>query len=269
MTVALCIPTRGKPEMLRIAVEAARKGARLPDTKIVVGFDADDQTKFDTGETDSVAPREDSVGAKYNRLFREVEADIYVQGVDDLIMSDGWDEALAAATTFPDGIGAIYYGRPMGGAPGGFALTKTFLEIIKGFPEQFPFWWYDTWIHEIANMTGRITWAQIDVQHLNGRGQTRGCRDIAFWQTFFDELRPSRIVTAANMIHEMREPEAKKALLYYQLGSIAKALHQSGSNLRDPMEARLIEQQQGHDAPADDRYKRIKSKAEAWLAGRL
>lgn len=268
MTVSLCIPTRGRTELLATAVKSARNAATLPDTKIVIGFDAGDEQP-DLGETASVAEREDSVGAKYNRLFKAHPADIYVQGVDDLIMSNGWDEALVGANTFPEGIGAIYFGRNVstsGALPSGFAVTHKFLEMIGGFPEQFPFWWYDTWVHEIAVMINRVTWAEIDVRLINGRGKSRGCRDIAFWQHLFDELRPSRIATAGKIIHALDEPERKKALLYYQLGTTAKALHQMGSNLRDPMEAALVEHQQGYDAPADERYMRMKRKAEAYLA---
>lgn len=269
MIVSLCIPTRGRPELLKAAIESARKGAKLPDTKIVIGFDADDETKFSTGETDSIADREDSVGAKYNRLFNAEKADIYVQGVDDLFMPEGWDERLVeSATTLRDGIGAIYFkggAITSGSLPSGFAITHEFLELINGFPEWFPFWWYDTWVHEIAVMTNRIVWADVDVKLISGRGKSRGCRDIAYWQHLFDELRPFRITLSGCIIYQLDEPTDKKALLYYNLGNTARALHQMGSNLRDPMEAMLVEQQQGYDAPADERYLRIKRKAEAWL----
>lgn len=275
MTVALCIPTRGRPQLLSEAVSKAISASKLPDTRVVIGYDEDDSVRLPINDAKviaSIAPREDSVGAKYNRLFRLHPADIYVQGVDDLTMADGWDESLVAANRFKDGIGIIYFGsnaQTSGSLPGSFALTHKFLELIGGFPEQFPFWWYDTWVNEIGVMTGCITFAPIDVHLIDGRGKTRGCRDIAFWQHLFDELRPSRIVTAGKIINTIDESDQKKALLYYQIGAASKALHQMGSHSRDPIQAKLLEAHQGYDAPADDRYKRIKNRAEAWLAGRV
>lgn len=270
-SVALCIPTRGRGDTLIKTVTNAGEGALHPLTRILIAYDDDD-----VGDTlpvaanerviTTVSAREDSVGAKYNRLFRAHEADIYIQGADDLLHASGWDMAIAqTATKFKDGIGVVYLGKnlPMDGPlpSGGFAVTKRFLDLMGGFPEFSPFWWYDTWVSEIAMMIDRIEWAPVDAALAGGtRGKTRGLRDASFWQTLFAALRPKRAQIARNMINTMIVSSEERKALLDGIPAMCKKFEQEHDNLCDQEIATRLETMLSYDAPADERYLRIRQK---------
>ena len=276
LSVALCIPTRGRAESLTKVVANADAGVAQIGTKIIIGYDADDdeQPKWpSTRVIETVADREDSVGAKYNRMFRAHAADLYIQGADDLLHAAGWDAKIAATgAKFKDGIGVVYLGKnlPMDGPlpSGGFAVTKRFLDLMGGFPEFSPFWWYDTWTSEIAMMIGRIEWADVDAALVGGnRGKTRGLRDAAFWQTLFAALRPKRAQIARNMINNMIVSSDERAALLKGIPGLCQKFERDHDNMRDPEIAVRMEGLLAYDAPEDERYKRIKMRGEVLLAG--
>ena len=276
LSVALCIPTRGRAESLTKVVANAEAGIRQPSTRILIAFDNDDEEDWPAMATKgcivNVAEREDSVGAKYNRLFRAHAADLYIQGADDLLHAAGWDTAIAqTATKFKDGIGVVYLGKnlPMDGPlpSGGFAVTKRFLDLMGGFPEFSPFWWYDTWTSEIAMMIGRIEWADVDAELVGGtRGKTRGLRDAAFWQTLFAALRPKRAQIARNMINNMIVSSWDRGKLLDAIPGLCAKFERDHDNMRDPEIATRMEGLLAYDAPEDERYKRIKMRGEVMLA---
>src|ERR1700688_5001121 len=136
MSLTVCLPTLGRPETLREAVTSLIKTSVLDDTKIVIGFNDDDTTRNMT-EVDktviSIAPREDSLGEKYNRCARAHPADLYVAWADDCITTtQGWDKILTdAAALYPDKCGTIYFGSREGSPlPIGWAVTHKMVEKI-------------------------------------------------------------------------------------------------------------------------------------------
>lgn len=274
MKVSVCIASRGRPALCRLTVTRLQTGAVLEGTRIVVALDSDDPERdnygLPAGCTVSVADREDSLGAKWNRAYRHADADLAVLWPDDAVMPDrGWDDLLAkAAATLPDQCGAVFFGDIPGVLQPGIAITRKFAEAMGFFaPEFFPFWWVDTWLLELATMSGRGVHADVRVSLLNDlKGASRGVREVRFWAEFFDRLRPARIATAERIINDGSETPERKALLLRQIKDWDERWTHSNSVLRDPMRAAELEKHYSFDAPSDERYARLKAKAEDILA---
>ena len=266
MSVSLVIPSRGRPELLGQAVNAALSNATLDTTRIVVGLDTDDETtariELPIGVIRSIAEREDSLGAKYNRCQRAHRADLYVLGSDDVAMiTPGWDAKLdECAKIFPDQIGAIYFSDMPGVFQAGQAVTHR-LVVLMGYLCQpyTPFWWHDTWLDEIAQMIGRIVKPSPDVrmEAIGPIAKSRGLREIAYWAKFFDNTRPQRREIADLIIEVMNH----KAWARIRADMMLPMFEYRNSILRNPDKAASFEQNNGFDAPADERYLRIKAVA--------
>jgi hypothetical protein len=280
MRVALCIASRGNPEPLFETLQNVLRRGALPQTKAVIGLDEDDPTLPDTLAriealnnkriVVSVAPRGDTIGSVYNRCAAAVDADVYVNGVDDFrIATEGWDAVLAdAAKIFPDGIGVIGFGdMPVpSGLPACEAATRGLIEKMGYFVQDYtPYWWMDSWLFEIATMIGRFYSVPIEVRFV-GPMRTRGMRDLLFWAQFYDAMRVHRravakaIVASANFLDS---PERKRELIE-DLDRLCAELEGHNAVLRDPGYAKRIEAS-GFDAPASDRYLRAKERAQTAL----
>lgn len=278
MKVTLCVATRGRPSLLRQSLTATLGTSVCDETRIVVGCDEDaspDERPWEITNDKivvSVAPREDSLGAKYNRCQRAAPADLYVVGCDDtVIATPGWDaRLLEVAAMFTDRLGIIYFGNIPGVFKPGIAVTHGIVEHAGYFMQPYtPFWWHDTWIDEIGHMIGRIVRADLDVVPIGKIGASRGCREIDFWARFFDETRPLRRQTADGIIDASNDQPWRKLQLRQNLPFLEHGFLQRNSNLRSPDEARKLEAIYGFDAPADERYMRVKTAALNLLSQQL
>lgn len=273
MKVSVCIASRGRPDLCRQTVAKLLAGIVLPDTRIVVALDNDDPERDNyglSGCTVSVADREDSLGAKWNRAYRHADGDVAVLWPDDTVMPDkGWDEALAkAAGTLPDQCGAVFFGDIPGVLQPGIAITRKFAEAMGFFAvEFFPAWFVDTWVLELATMSGRAARADVRVSLLTDlKGASRGIREVGFWARFFDALRPARVATAQRIINDGPETPERKALLLRQITDWNDRWTHSNSVLRDPVRAAELEKHYAFDSDPSERYMRLKAKAEDILA---
>ena len=289
MKIAVCLATRGRQELLGRTVSRMLETSVLGDTKIIIGFDRDQADEVNI-ESDSLPPeiarkvaisiedREDSLGAKYNRLARQDAADLYVHATDDCTPdTPGWDRKIAeAASAIPDDIGLLYFGS-MGSVvesalPAMQAMTAGLFNLLPEFcVPYFPTWFHDTWMDEVGCMIGRIVRVPDIAVIYPDRSEamrSRGIRDIEFWAQFFERTRPIREDTAARIINSdayLATPARKRALL-----SVIPQLRQHFTDrnraILDPVRAKTIESIVSFDAPADERYQRIKSAAERILA---
>ena len=281
MTISVCIASRGRPLLLQQTVRTLCAGMTLPDTFISIALDQDDKDMeacwtpaFMAPWNDrirvTVEPREDSLGAKYNRAQTYSPADLYVLWADDIIMPDkGWDAKLAeAAAQLPDQCGIVLFGQIPGVFQPGLAMTQKFIDA-QGFfnVPYFPFWWGETWPLEIATMAGCCVHADVRVELLQPiKGGSRGVREILFWARLYDELRPRRVATARKIILMGSETADRKTALLDALPVWKEHWTKSNSILRDPDQAARLEVHYSYDAPADERYLRLKAKAETMLA---
>ena len=276
MRLTLCIASRGRPvDLLATIAEIDKRIAKPYETTISVALDDDDTSNPEPPHTRahlvwSIARREDSLGAKYNRAAANAKADAYVLGADDnIFMADGWDDAIREKMLlFSHGFGFVYFGRLDGTLPTQMAIPRHLLDE-QGFlfPENWPFWFHDTWVDEIAHKSGRILWADIPVKELNDRGKSRGLREVKFWAELFEALRPSREMTAETLSRKYNP-----AWLQTQLSQRTDILRAFFTNrtfrLRDPGSAHEFERRMSFDAPADERYLRIKARAHALMQQR-
>lgn len=273
MSITLCLPSRANPEKLLAVIERTDRNVARPDqVTISVALDDDDVMAVQAPTTRckliwSVAPREDSLGEKYNRCAANAPAGLYVMGADDNIFTtEGWDERINDAyKIFPDELGFVYFGRLDGTLPTNMAIPHCIVET-QGFlfPPFFPFWFHDTWIDEIGHMTSRILWAPVAVEEIGGRGNTRGLRDLPFWTGVFLELAPARARYAA-LLSEKYNPD----WLAYQLAQRSDHMKiyfwSRMERWRNPATAIQYERRKSYDAEPSERYLRIKAKAQAML----
>jgi hypothetical protein len=271
--VNLCVPTRGKPTHLAEFVGETAGNAMLPDTRIVIGCDDDDAPLFAppglVDNTDqiiwSVAPREDALGAKYNRCAAAYDADLYVMGVDDVaIATPGWDRILAEiAGEAPDGIAFIYFGREPHGEdlPSMIAVTKRAIEIVGFCPPFFPFWWNNTWVDEIAQMCGRVVRAPIETRYPTEFPEPAR-RDVAYWARFFEATRVLREQAADRLIAASDDSNLRRRQLAELRAPLLEQLAARGACLRDEAFAAAMVRVQ---APLDDRHRRLRDRADGLL----
>lgn len=272
MTVAVCIASRGRPEELRATV-CRQAVAAVGSVSFHTALDDDDPSNYESG---SRAPREDSLGAKYNRALSQAlcvpGASVFVLGVDDAaLVSPGWDRRLLdAAAQFKDGVGVIYWGERRGPfcLPDGIAVTRGWIEKVGYFcPEHFPFWWHDTWIDELARMTGRFVWADVKwekhgASEVGGHKTTR-MRDVSWWARFFDATRPQRPAKALDMLCSLDYPEWLRSQLISELHGTGGALRQRNSLLVE--HGAQFELRYGAEYADDPGYDRLKRAAEEML----
>lgn len=227
--INVCVPTRSKLAYLGEYVAETARNALLPGTKVVVGFDFDDPLQatpsaplFDNPKIiRSTAPREDSLGAKYNRCAKAYDADIYVLAVDDVaIATKGWDEALAKSfELFKDGIGYVYFGKEKNGEalPAMMAVSRKVVDTVGFCPEIFPFWFNNSWINEVACLIGgygqRVLASPIQVRYPEGELPEPPRRDVSFWAKVFDLTRPQRVQQALKLIEATDHGPTAKAVL--------------------------------------------------------
>ena len=194
MKINFCCPTRSKPDILKDFLLETVRNCRLPDTQVVVGIDADEEPLYERffphpRLIKSVAPREDSLGAKFNRCAAALDADVYIMGVDDLgVRLVGWDYTVAELAKLFDtshedgrerpyaGIGMVTFGQQWN-EPGLAAfqcVTKRFVELNGFFmAPYFPYWWHDTWNLELGELTGRMIHFPADIRYPDRRRRGR------------------------------------------------------------------------------------------------
>lgn len=271
MSLSYCIAARGHPGLLQVAAGLTATRARRDDTRVVIALDDDDaetiaaaeQVKRFAGDRIllSIAPREDTLGAKYNRAWRAHAADLYVIGCDDTAAAtEGWDELLDRAwRSFPDGIGAVYFGDLDNVFQAGQAVTHRLAAELGYFvAAHFPTWWHDSWLDEIARMLDRIVRAPVALTAIGPIGHTRGLRDIVFWATIYDITRFERRAAAERIVRDQQflaTPESK-AVLLAMMAKRCLEFNTRCAHFRDRATVDRFESGMGYDAPDDARYRR-------------
>lgn len=259
MRLAIALATRGRPEILRKTLERTLPNLAEADTRIVVIADADDASMAGFHYADprvivSIAPREDSLGGKFNRALRIASADVYMVMVDYAPhITAGFDKRIVeAAKLFPDGIGVVYNHMANLSFPLLNAVTGRWAELAGGiYPEYFPYWFVDHWLDDLARMTDRIACADVHVD-VAARPGTQDMREPGFWAVFYDSLMLERRRVAEQLIDAMAEPAWRKAVLRSRMHLVDE---------RSRMLNNLVRGFVGTDTTTDERYARIKARA--------
>lgn len=276
MRINVCVPHRGDDKHLCETVHKTVANSTVATTRVVIGFDEDEFTKDRLSVMNSekivctVDPREDSLGAKYERCAQAYQADLFVIAKDHIaITTPGWDAILSEyAALFTDGIGFLHFGKEPNGEdlPAMIAVTKKTVELA-GFGlmvPHYPFWWGNTTWDEIGWMTERVLYAPVEVDYPSGF-PPRNRRDIAYWAEFFDKTRPLRCRVADKLISTMSEPPHRRRHLKQTRNKWIALFKQRNAALRDPAFAGNIETQGSVAEPMDARHERLKANAERIL----
>jgi len=192
-------------------VEALLDLAAKPDRVcIFAGLDADDPTLPQTegiANVERVIREPETTVAKMIdnlALYAEGQCDATLRMDDDFICETrGWDDNAEVMK----GLGLYRLNDPTHSE--GFmsfvcmsSEMGAWLRQKQGFVHApwFPFWFTDTWLNEIGDMACMKATLDISISQPEGRGQTHGLRDIAFWTEFFNGFRVSRGRVAAALI---------------------------------------------------------------------
>lgn len=214
--ISVLIPERGRPRMLKRLIDsliATADGDRRYE--ILVSVDDDDETWTDQPphEPWSAArpvtwyhgPRAVTLGEKLNKLAAEARGDILWFIANDYVMETvGWPGKFRQAVTkLPNGIGVPYVHDDLHPDHTAFPIItrKMMTETGFMFPPWFGIGWFiDTWMDELGILMGIRFEVDVNVRAPEGRGTTHGIRDITFWATFFNELRPYRVRDAFGLL---------------------------------------------------------------------
>ncbi len=267
MKLSIVLGARARPKLLVETLARTLPNVSLSDTRILVALDDDDHDTIAAASafaedkrnvTLSVKPREDSLGAKFNRVLTEAKADVYLAMVDYAPhVTPAFDRLiLEAADLFPDRIGVVYNGMANPSFPGINAVTHRWAILAGGFyPPYFPYWFIDHWLDDLAKMTDRLAFADVKID-VGPRPGTMELREPAWWGTFFDLLMPVRQEIARKIISKMDEPAWRKRMLRGRFPLTAYTSKWINECLRNAPWSIPNETNMG-----DARYQRIKARA--------
>lgn len=242
---------------------------RHPDTEMWVQLDDDDPNSLEAcwaanlGERIhvDVRPREDTIAAKWNRILTQCPgADVYsVAADDDPYVTEGYDaRILQGATRITDGIGMVYGWLANLSFSGSISGTRRWCEILGYLqPEHFPYWFCDHWTHDLVDLTGRKSFADIRTDQSRA-GKTQELREPAWWATFYDACYLLRRREARKLLSAMDIPDWQRELQI----SNAELIDQRSRGVNEGVRqnARNLEGWSGLGV-ADERYQRVKQNA--------
>lgn len=267
MRLTVIIASRERPALLKHTLAITLSNVVEPDTRILVALDDDDEPVSlpdDPRVIVSVKPREDTRGPKYDRALIEAPADVYLPLADYTpIHRKGFDTAiLDAARVFPDGVGCVCTPLINASFPGLQAPTAKLVELMGYiYPPDYPFWFIDHHLDDIARLIGRYIVVDVESDHATfaGHRRTLGMTDVAFWADYFDAMAPKRRALAYRIIDGLDEPEWRKR----QLKANAPLVEYRSVWVND----RVREQHYAQaPTPTDARYERVKALALKALA---
>jgi len=215
--ISVLIPERGRPEMLnRLVYSLFEKAADDRRFEVLVAIDEDDPAwhrdsldrqlghwALSSQAKVEVGPRPKTLGEKLNILAAKASGDILWFIANDYeMLTEGWPRIVREAVAkFPGGLGIAFPKDSLHPDHASFPImTRTMYEASKMFaPPWFPYWYVDTWWDEVGLMLGVRPEIAVEVSAPEGRGTPQGLRDVTFWATFFDRMRPFRMRDARGL----------------------------------------------------------------------
>lgn len=271
MRINVNITSRGDPAGLETVVRVLQmleSGAH--QVKYILGLDNDDiescvrmQNAFssDNRVILSIGERPICVAEIANRCAKLFDADIYLPMGDDMVcITQHWDEiAVLMADKWLLSDSQCLWAPEAAIAP---LLSGTWYNALGYiFPEYFPYWFTETWLHEIYEfLTGMPVAICGDLRFGGKLGKTRGMHELEFWWGFFNATRLERMQQACVLAGKLNRPVPSQ-----------KQLHDVfQKHVRHDFEIKgRIKQLEAYYRTSDkmsDQYKIAKKKAEKHLA---
>lgn len=197
---------------------------------------------------------------------------MYLQSADYApIMTWGFDQKILDAVIWPDKIGVVYSPMcdelvPMLQAP-----TAKFVEKMGYiYNPDYPFWFIDHEMADVAWQMGRINFADIEIDVSRRPEKTVRLRDLDFWTRYFDLTMHLDVRPRVNEIIRAPDFEApdwlKEQLCNWSPLMEKRSLYR---NSRVRAGAAQCEKTRGEDGPPDEGYVRAKTRAERKLTALL
>jgi hypothetical protein len=181
LSIAVLLPTRARPEsVVRLLRSIEKTVAVAPKVSMHLRLDGDDKVMLKamrdiqrgsaiTVEA-SVGPRV-ALGATWNNLWRNVDADIYMLCADDMIFeSERWDEKVREHF-WEDRLKLVFGSDNMqdGKLATHFFLSHEGCELLGYFcPPEFEAIYLDTWVDEVYREAGKLVYDEtIKIPHLH------------------------------------------------------------------------------------------------------
>jgi hypothetical protein len=219
------VATRGRPTSLIPTLSHTVKMLSRDDSTILLCVDDDDaetiaalpQLPADPRLKISIKPREDTRGAKYQRALSEAPADLYMVGHDaTAIITKGFDQMFVnGAKLFPDKIGVACSHMANASFPALQCVSQKWVDLVGYiYNPAYPFWFIDHELDDLARMTGRVVYTDVQVEsHPGYVAKTLRMHDLVFWIDYFDMSVYRRRAMARKIINAADEPEWRKEVL--------------------------------------------------------
>lgn len=275
MRLSINLTTRGRPERMLGSVTRSMPMLKLKSTRLIISVDDDDQATVDALKflpqdkriIPDIRPREDSLGAKYNRVL-DYPADVYMSAADyGTFCTPGFDRIiLDAAALFPDGIGCVFGHMANASFSQIYGVTHGLVQKMGWlYPPYWPYWFVDHWVHDVARLIDRIAFADVQVDYQN-KPPTQEMRDIRFWSTLYDMHRLTRRNSAHAIIRsrDFQEPAWRKRLLL-KAHPLAEFWSQGINDYLRSNATAFEVANVASGLPGGDRYDRLKAKGEAMM----
>jgi hypothetical protein len=181
LSIAILLPTRARPDsVVRLLHSIEKTAAALPKISVHLRLDGDDTVMLKamrgiqkaaavTVEA-SVGPRV-ALGATWNNLWRNVDADIYMLCADDMVFESArWDEVVRKHF-WEDRIRLVFGKDDVqdGKLATHFFLSHEACERLGYFcPHEFEAIFLDTWVDQVYRLAGKIVYdPSIHIPHLH------------------------------------------------------------------------------------------------------
>lgn len=277
-TVSVLIPSRGRPAMLARCVASLVDNKGDAKIEIIIGLDDDDpqaeayaaaMEKAGGAVTIVTAPRPKSMGGIVTDLAAKASGRWLMAFVDDCVISTpDWPARIEeAGAELPRRVGVLYLRDEFHSGFASFPVISR--DVVKALGyfhvPYFAFWFNDTWWDEIGTMLGLKRELPIVLEMPEGRGKTRGLREVAFWAQFFNELRPQRLrdaFTLLKLAYDETDPEVGKFGAY--LGTRQRTCAEKIGPLLNPRVAEHFEREQAGGEPSEH-YDTLKAEAQSMM----
>ena len=186
------------------------------DIKYVVACDWDDaqtQALVNLDIAMSSKRRRDCLGTAWNDAALRCPADVYALVTDRaLCVTPNWDDYIADAF-HKDDTRITWWTTNAG--PVIPIVPNKWMEAAGGkiYTDYFPFWFDDTWLHELSAFVHGLPsyLIQASCYIIKRSPTTKRMRDLRFWMDFFIAKRPERIAHAAQICAMLNLPEPDMA----------------------------------------------------------
>jgi hypothetical protein len=212
-----------------------------------------------------IGPRDKTLNARMNDVYRAMPADVYSQVADDQFpLSLHWDQMMFACRNMP----AFCWTEATDPDNATFLVTsaKWFDTLGQYTTEWFPFWFADTWLAEVYRLAFGMPISVIN-QLLMGhgrRGGTQGMRELAFWFEFFAATRTLRIDEAQKVADAYGQKVNVKSARAKELGEMRTS--DAWQLTQVPRYEEAFRSNLGEPSPV---YLAAKERAQQWLCGRM